>query len=380
MAQIRIPYGKSEQILNVSDDRLLAVLQPAASEITGQDQSGLVRNALENPVDSPRLCELSRGKKQIVIITSDHTRPVPSRITMPLLLEEIRRNNPDAGITILIATGMHRPTTDDELREKLGDSIVEQEKIVVHKAEKEEDMAYFGILPSGGELWLNCLVKEADLVVAEGFVEPHFFAGFSGGRKSILPGIAAKRTVLYNHNARFVGDEKARQGNLQDNPIHRDMLFAAKAAKADIAITSNGGYPLDQNMYQAVKGMTAAEATVRKGGIIIMCAQLCDGHGGEDFYHWFADRKCAEEVAADICSIPPENTHMDQWEAQVLARVLCKAGCIVVTEEKNRTMIEDMHMDWAPDVNTALAKATQVLGKMSTVSVVPDGVGVIVEP
>lgn len=206
---------------------------------------------------------------------------------MPLLLEEIRRNNPDAGITILIATGMHRPTTDDELREKLGDSIVEQEKIVVHKAEKEEDMAYFGILPSGGELWLNCLVKEADLVVAEGFVEPHFFAGFSGGRKSILPGIAAKRTVLYNHNARFVGDEKARQGNLQDNPIHRDMLFAAKAAKlsfilnvlidekkcvkaafagnlesaheagcqlcrkwtgvkaakADIAITSNGGYP-----------------------------------------------------------------------------------------------------------------------------------------
>lgn len=424
MAQIRIPYGKSEQILNVSDDRLLAVLQPAASEITGQDQSGLVRNALENPVDSPRLCELSRGKKQIVIITSDHTRPVPSRITMPLLLEEIRRNNPDAGITILIATGMHRPTTDDELREKLGDSIVEQEKIVVHKAEKEEDMAYFGILPSGGELWLNCLVKEADLVVAEGFVEPHFFAGFSGGRKSILPGIAAKRTVLYNHNARFVGDEKARQGNLKDNPIHRDMLFAAKAAKlsfilnvlidekkcvkaafagnlesaheagcqlcrkwtgvkaakADIAITSNGGYPLDQNMYQAVKGMTAAEATVRKGGIIIMCAQLCDGHGGEDFYHWFADRKCAEEVAADICSIPPENTHMDQWEAQVLARVLCKAGCIVVTEEKNRTMIEDMHMDWAPDVNTALAKATQVLGKMSTVSVVPDGVGVIVEP
>ena len=209
MAQIRIPYGKSEQIQNVSDDRLLAVLQPAASEITGQDQSGLVRNALENPVDSPRLCELSRGKKQIVIITSDHTRPVPSRITMPLLLEEIRRNNPDAGITILIATGMHRPTTDDELREKLGDSIVEQEKIVVHKAEKEEDMAYFGILPSGGELWLNCLVKEADLVVAEGFVEPHFFAGFSGGRKSILPGIAAKRTVLYNHNARFVGDEKA---------------------------------------------------------------------------------------------------------------------------------------------------------------------------
>ena len=137
MAQIRIPYGKSEQILNVSDDRLLAVLQPAASEITGQDQSGLVRNALENPVDSPRLCELSRGKKQIVIITSDHTRPVPSRITMPLLLEEIRRNNPDAAITILIATGMHRPTTDDELREQLGDSIVEQEKIVVHKAEKE---------------------------------------------------------------------------------------------------------------------------------------------------------------------------------------------------------------------------------------------------
>lgn len=423
MAQIKIPYGNGEQILDICDTRLLAVLKPKKLETDVKDQSMLVKKALEDPVNSPPLCELAKGKKSVLVITSDHTRPVPSRVTMPLLLEEIRKYNPDVKITILIATGMHRPTTNAELKEKLGEMIVQRETIVVHKAENEEDMAYFGILPSGGELWLNSLVKKADLVVAEGFVEPHFFAGFSGGRKSVLPGIAAKKTVLYNHNSSFVGDKKAKQGNLKENPIHRDMLFAAKAANlsfilnvlidekkqvkaafagnlenaheagcelcrkytgvkavtADIAVTSNGGYPLDQNMYQAVKGMTAAEATVRKDGIIIMCAQLCDGHGGKDFYNWFSERNSAEEVAEAIRNIPPEHTQMDQWEAQVLARVLCKAKCIVVTEKENRKMVEDMHMSWAENVNKALEMATEILGDSSTVTVIPDGVGVIVE-
>ena len=423
MESIRIPYGKSQQVLHIEAENLKAVLTPRHPEKTDAAQEELVREALLHPISSPRVSELAEGKKNILLITSDHTRPVPSRVTLPLYLAEIRLRNPDANITILIATGMHRPTTEAELRAKMGDEIVDHEKIVVHYAQKMEDMAYFGVLPSGGELWLNRLVREADLVVSEGFIEPHFFAGFSGGRKSILPGVASAKTVLYNHNAQFLQSPCARQGILEGNPIHRDMFFAAEkaglrfilnvildenkrvaaavagdldaahkagceisrrmtavdAVVSDIAITSNGGYPLDQNVYQSVKGMTAAESCVRPGGAIIMCAALSDGAGGDDFYHWFADRTDAAQVARDIASIPPEETRLDQWEAQMLARVLCRADCWFVTGPENRKLIENMHMHYAPDVDTAYRMAKEKLGENASVTVIPDGVGVIVQ-
>lgn len=421
MTEIRIPYGKGFQTLHVPEERLAAVIDAKHPEGTGEDQTEIVRSALENPVGSPRLREMVQDKKKILIISSDHTRPVPSRITMPLLLEEIREGNPDAEITILIATGMHRPTTEEEIRARYGEKIASRERIVVHRAKEMEQMAFFGTLPSGGELWLNRLVKEADLVLSEGFIEPHFFAGFSGGRKSILPGVASAKTVLYNHNARFIRDPLARQGSLDGNPIHRDMLFAAQAAGlafilnviidaekkviaafagdpeqahrtgcrrceemsrvkpeiADIAVSSNGGYPLDQNVYQSVKGMTAAEACVRQDGVIIMNAALGDGHGGEDFYRWFAERENAAEVTRDIENIPPDSTRMDQWEAQILARIMGKATCIFVTGEENRELVTKMHLKWAPDADTALNMATEILGSFSRVTVIPDGVSVI---
>ena len=422
MHAIESPFGRGKQIAHIPQGRLNAVRAPRHTAPSGEAQEEIVRRALASPIGSPALCELAKGKRRVLIITSDHTRPVPSRITMPQLLAGVRAGNPQAEITILIATGMHRPTTQAELLDRFGGEIVAHERIVVHRAQADEDMAFFGTLPSGGELWLNRLVKESDLVLSEGFIEPHFFAGFSGGRKSILPGVASRKTVLYNHNARFIADPHARQGELTDNPIHRDMLYAAQQAKlafilnvildgdkrvvaavagdselahregcrlsaemtrvtpvvSDIAITSNGGYPLDQNVYQSVKGMTAAEACVREGGAIIMCAALGDGHGGEAFYRWFADRPDAASVARDIESVPPERTHMDQWEAQILARVMARATCFMVTGEENRALVETMHFRWAADVDSALAQATALLGEDSTVTVIPDGVGVIV--
>lgn len=423
MAAIQIPYGKGKQLLNLPDGRLRAVLCPRQPAAAHEPETAIVQRALEDPIASPRARELAKGKAKILVITSDHTRPVPSRITLPLYLAELRQGSPNAEIRILIATGMHRPTTEAELRQKLGDAVVDKETIVVHQAARDEDMALMGTLPSGGELWLNKLVQWADLVVSEGFIEPHFFAGFSGGRKSILPGVAAKKTVLYNHNARFIQSERARQGVLEGNPIHKDMLFAAKAAKlafilnvlidadkrvigavagdvekahqrgcamcaeatkvkavvSDIAITSNGGYPLDQNVYQSVKGMTAAECCVRQGGAIILCAALGDGHGGEAFYRWFADRQNADEVDRDIENVPADQTSMDQWEAQILARVMRRATCFFVTGEENRALIEAMHLRWSPDVNTALEEASALVGENASVTVIPDGVGVIAE-
>ncbi len=420
--RIEIPHGKGKQLLDVTDSRLQGCLTPVHEAHEQADQQSLVRAALENPIGSKQLRELAAGKQNIVVITSDHTRPLPSAITLPLYLEEIRRGSPDAKITILIATGVHRFPTEQEMRQKFGDAICDHENLVVHNANDDSQLVMMGILPSGGELWLNRLVAEADLVVSEGFVEPHFFAGFSGGRKSILPGVAGRKTVLYNHNAAFIHAREARQGNLEGNPIHRDMAFAAKTAKlgfilnvlldgdkriiaafagdaveahaaacalclkqtsvpatpADIVVTSNGGYPLDQNIYQCVKGLTAAEACVREGGVIILSAGLGDGHGGEAFYHWFADRADADEVMRDIENVPADQTHMDQWQAQILARVQQKAFCIFATGEENREMLENMHMGWAPTVNAALEMATQRLGEQATVTVIPDGVGVIV--
>ena len=316
---------------------------------------------------------------------------------------------------------MHRPTTHEELVNKYGEKIVNEEEIVIHNAYDDKEMTFKGILPSGGELWVNKLVDECDFLMSEGFIEPHFFAGFSGGRKSVLPGIASKKTVLWNHNARFIASKYSRAGNLKDNPIHRDMLFAAKQVNlqfilnvvingekkiikafagdledahahgcnlvkeiaqvepihSDIVITTNGGYPLDQNIYQTVKGMTAGEACVNEGGVIIICSSCADGTGGDFFYHLLADSKDAHDAYQKLNDVAPENTEFDQWEAQILARILCKATVIIVTDKCDPKIITDMHIKHAYTIDEALEKAYNIVGKDKLVTVIPDGISVI---
>jgi nickel-dependent lactate racemase len=155
---------------------------------------------------------------------------------------------------------------------------------------------------------------------------------------------------------------------------------AVQGVRADIVVTTNGGYPLDQNLYQAVKGMTAGEACVNPGGVLIMAAECADGHGGEAFYRWLADAKSPRDVLDAIASVPPEQTQVDQWEAQILARVLCHASVIFVTGEVNRSMVEAMHMDYAPTLDEALDRAYAKLGPQASLCVIPNGVGVIVQP
>ena len=419
----QIPYYKKHLDVVIEDSLVNGVLTShAESYKTSKTEEELVREAINNPINSPKLEDLVKGKNKIVIISSDHTRPVPSHITMPIYLETIRKGNPSADITILIATGMHRPTTKEELINKYGEKIVREEKIVVHNAYNDEDMAFKGILPSGGELWINKIACEADLLVSEGFIEPHFFAGFSGGRKSVLPGIASKKTVLWNHNAKFIASPYSRSGSLKDNPIHKDMVYAAKAAnlkyilnvvinsekkiiyavsgdleeahkvgcdfvlslakvdsvKSDIVITSNGGYPLDQNMYQTVKGLSSGEACVNDGGVIIIASSCVDGHGGEFFYHLLADYENVEEAYKNICDVDPSKTEFDQWEAQVLLRILVKAKVIVVSEDCDPKLFTDMHMMHANTLSEALNMARSIVGNKK-ITIIPDGIAVIVK-
>ena len=422
MVNLKLPYYKGHIECNLPEELVAAILtSKTESYVPEKSETELVRDALKNPIASKPLCELARDKKHVVVISSDHTRPVPSHITMPIILDEIRKYNKDVKISILIATGMHRASTYEELVNKYGEKIVNEETIVMHDAYIDEDMTFKGILPSGGELWVNKLIDSADLLISEGFIEPHFFAGFSGGRKSVLPGIASKKTVLWNHNAKFIANKNARAGNLEDNPIHKDMLFAAKAAKlefilnvvingekkvikafagnleeahahgcklvkeiahvdpvySDIVITTNGGYPLDQNIYQTVKGMTAGEACVNKDGVIIICSSCADGTGGEFFYKLLADNPSAEVAYQKLNDVEPKDTEFDQWEAQILARILCKAHVIIVSDKCDPAIIKAMHIDHAYTLEEAINKAQELKGKDKKITIIPDGISVI---
>lgn len=420
----KIPYHKGTIDISIPEAKLTAVIHSKVDDFVPDcSEAELVSRALDAPIGSRSLEELSRDKRNIVVISSDHTRPVPSKIIMPQILERIRRGNPNADITILIATGFHRATTVEELIGKFGPEIVNNENIVVHDSQDETMLVDVGTLPSGGTLRLNKLAMECDLLVAEGFIEPHFFAGFSGGRKSVLPGVAAAETVLANHCSAFISDACARTGVLDNNPLHRDMIFAADAAnlqfivnvvingekkiigavagahkaahlagceflsglcrakspQADIVVTSNGGYPLDQNLYQAVKGMTAAEAAAKGGGVIIMIAGCADGHGGESFYRSMAEAESPAALYAEAQTIASDRTRPDQWEYQILCRILMKHRVIMVTDLCSPQMITDMHMEHAPNFETALKMARETAGNDASIAVIPDGVSVIIE-
>src|SRR5271157_2987691 len=224
-----LPYDKKRIPVEIEDRNFAgSLVSKVESYQPGLSQQDLVEASLDHPIGSPRLEELVRGKKNIVIIHSDHTRPVPSKIITPILLRRIRAAQPDANIKNLVATGFHRRSTRQELIDKYGQEIVDHEQIVMHVSTDDASMVRIGALPSGGECIVNRVAAEADLLLAQGFIEPHLFAGFSGGRKSVLPGIASCHTILANHCAEFINSPNTRPGILENNPIHKDMLYAAK--------------------------------------------------------------------------------------------------------------------------------------------------------
>lgn len=231
--EIRLPYSTTGMLLALEDDWDYEILESSIGKMpkSNKTEDEIVCEAMENPIGTPRLSELAKDKEKVVIICSDHTRPVPSKHIIPFMLKEIREGNKEADITLLIATGFHRETTKEELIRKFGKEIVEQEKIVVHDCEDMDNMVNIGILPSGAPLLINKIAAGCDLLLSEGFIETHFFAGFSGGRKSVLPGVSSRVTVLGNHCSKFIASPYSRTGNLENNPIHKDMVAACKMAK-----------------------------------------------------------------------------------------------------------------------------------------------------
>lgn len=421
MRTIPIPYHTGSLDLHVAEKNLEAVVTARVHDYRpGKSQEDISRAALENPIGTPRLRDLARGKNRIVLITSDHTRAMPSKVTLPILLEEIRAGNPDADITILIATGLHRPTTVEEQRAMFGDAIVDKEKIAINDAFKPEDFDHMGPLPSGAEFYVNRIARECDLLVAEGFIEPHFFAGFSGGRKSVFPGVCSQETVNANHSFKAIASPYAMTGVLENNPIHKDMVFGARAmhlafifnvaldaekriiaafagdmeeahhagcdfirmlsqcpkVSGDIVITSNGGYPLDQNLYQTPKAVSTAEACAGEGAVLIMCAGCADGMGG-DYFEKLIVAGTPAEIEEKLSAIPPEKTIPEQWCAQIYARILKKHSVILVTTYLDHNTVRKANLIPASSPDEALAMAYAMKGADARVVVIPDGVAVL---
>ncbi|MBR2675520.1 MAG: nickel-dependent lactate racemase [Solobacterium sp.] len=418
---IAIPYYTSTLDIHVEEENLKAVITAKMHEFkTEKTEAELVKEALENPIGSPKLSELAKGKNKVVIVTSDHTRAVPSKITLPLELAEIRKGNPDADITILIATGLHRPTTPEEQRKMFGDEIVDNEKIAVNMAFQPEDYVNMGTLPSGAEFHVNKLAVDCDLLICEGFIEPHFFAGFSGGRKSILPGICSQETVNENHSYKAIASRYSKTGVLEHNPIHEDMVKAARMVNVqfilnvalnaekkviaawagdleeahaegvafirewsqcpsitgDIVVTSNGGYPLDQNLYQSPKAVATAEACAGEDGVIIMCCSCADGMGGTHFER-LIQMGTPEEIDAYLSAIPAKETIPEQWCPQIYARILHKHKMILVTTYLDHDLVRKCNMIPASTPDEALEIAYGLKGRDASVVVIPDGVSVL---
>jgi len=427
---VDIPYGDGVLNLTLPDDRVKAKLCPTGNmgdefPIDANDQEKVVIDALAHPIESRPLHELSAGKKRVTVITSDHTRPMPSAVTLPILFAEIRKGSPDAEITILVATGLHRATTAEELEARFGAEIFRNEKIIVHDCKDGSTLRNIGVLPSGCELVLSKYALDTDLLIAEGFIEPHFFAGFSGGRKSVLPGVAGYECVVSNHCSSFIADRNAAAGHLEGNPVHRDMVFAAEKASlafilnvmlddernitdavageparahaegcarlgrkaavkrvtAPIVITSNGGYPLDQNLYQLVKCMDTAEKCCEEGGVIIAVGECRDGIGGEAFYQDFAEGMSPKDLTKRFLSREPNETQTDQWQSQILARILEKRRVIVVAPLIEEA-VKNMGLGFAGTLEAALSIADEMLEKQQCnkpgIIVIPNGPGVVI--
>jgi len=413
---ITFPYGNTALTYDFpSVNVITSKIDELKSTRSGAE---IVAEAMAAPIGSKKLSEIAVGKRNATLIISDHTRPVPSRDIVPHMLRELRMDNPDIDITLLVATGCHRETTVQELVSKLGEDIVKSEKIVIHDAYDPDSNVTIGTLPSGAPLVIDRLAAETELLVSEGFIEPHFFAGFSGGRKSVLPGVCDKVTVLGNHCGEFIRSEFARTGILDNNPIHRDMEAAAEMAKlayivnvvidedkktvaafagdfreahkagvdflrsycevdaipADIVITTNGGAPLDQNLYQCVKGLTAAEASAKPGATLILCAGLADGIGGEGFYNSL--KNCTDPAALydEYSHTPQTDTIADQWQSQILCRILMKHRVIFVTCPEMADTVREMKMEYASSIDKAMKMAGD-----GTVTAIPNGISVIVK-
>jgi nickel-dependent lactate racemase len=408
--RVELAYGRRGTSVEVPDtaEVVARVDLPALG-----DEAAAITEALRHPLAGPPLAEIAGRPGTVAVVFPDLTRPMPNRTVLPPVLAELARAGvPDERITLLCATGTHRQATAAEMEELVGPGIVARYAIVDHDATSDTHVRVGEV--EGTPVLLQREYVEADVRIVTGFVEPHFFAGFSGGPKAVCPGLAATETILEAHHPRRIADTRATFVTRAGNPVH-DFVRAATAlapphlsldvainrarrvaavfagplpaahddacahvrssavreveAPFDLVVSTNGGYPLDRNLYQAVKGMAAAERIVRDGGIIVMAAACEDGvpAGGA-----FARLLQGAATPADLAGATAE-PELDRWQAQVLGRVLARAEVHLHTGGLDERAVAAALLVPAPDLDGAVAAALERLGPAARVAVIPEG-------
>ncbi|GMU23375.1 MAG: hypothetical protein AMXMBFR13_34530 [Phycisphaerae bacterium] len=413
---VRLAYGKTGLDVRVPTEAM--VIEPQYVDGLVDESDALMR-ALRDPIASMPLRELVRPGQRAVIVHTDITRATPNERILPPLLAElesagIRRED----ITLLNALGTHRPQTPQELRVMLGDEVVANYRCLQHDGNDDANLVHVGRTTFGHDVRVNRHFVEADIRILTGFIEPHFFAGFSGGPKGVLPSIAGAESVLSNHGAAMIGNPQSTWGITVGNPIWEEMLQAARMVKPtfllnvamnrdkqitgvfagelfeahqagcrfvassamvpvpdafDVVITSNSGYPLDLNLYQAVKGMSAAAQIVRPGGDIIIAAQCWDGipdHGR--FGELLRESKSPAELLARVES--PGFASADQWQVQTQARIQLKANVHVYADGLTDEQIRAALLTPCRNVEATLAKLlSRRPDRAPSICVLPEG-------
>jgi nickel-dependent lactate racemase len=412
---LELAFGKTGLQVNLPGRFDFRVLE-ARSAAPLADWRSALDDALDAPIGRPPLRTMAAGKRTAAISVCDITRPVPNRHTLPAILPRLEAAGiPRDGITILIATGLHRPATPAEICEIVGEEIADSYRIVNHHARNFSEHRHLGQTASGTPVYIDERFVSADLHITLGFIEPHLMLGYSGGRKLIAPGLAAQETIKVLHSPRFMQDPRTHEGSIDDNPLHRELLEIGSMARhdfmldvaltrkreiagifagdpveahrsgvafvskvmlellnspADAVITTSAGYPLDLTFYQAVKGITAAQHVVRPGGRILLVAACSEGPGAEEFRQML---KAWPDPERFLESLNGKPVAVDQWQLEKLALVTRRADLLYYVPGLAADYYPSLWGTAFAAVGDAIAALTEGLPDGARVALIPEG-------
>lgn len=413
--KISLAYGKQGLEIEVPDKHLEKVLiMPGAPPVDNVREA--FARAVDHPISTGPLREAAAGARSACIAICDITRPVPNKDVLPSVLEVLESAGiPRQRITILVATGLHRPSREEEIIRLVGEDIRKRYLVVDHHARIENEHRFLGKTERGTPIWIDRRYCEAEFKMTVATIEPHLMAGFSGGRKMVAPGCAGEETIKVLHSPYFLEDPRCREGNLSGNPLHEELLeiagvagqdfivdmalnargevtgiFAGHPQKAheagvehvrntvlatverpvDIVVTTAAGYPLDLTYYQSIKGMTAALPVVRRGGTLILAAECAEGLGNAEFRKMATSFSTPAAFRDWILSNP---VHIDQWQLEECAKAALQAEVVLVSDGIPPADRDRLFVRSAPSVGAALTEALMRHGETAKVAVIPKG-------
>ncbi len=412
MVDVWVPYGKTEICARIPTRNYLGNIEPKEKQGVKDPKSEVTR-ALNQPIGTKSLGELIKPGNKVAIVVNDHTRSTPSHLIAPPVLEELSKMGiPESDVTIIFGCGTHRAPKLEEQKAILGEDVVQRIKTTSHDC-KAKDQVYLGRTKAHlNKVYVNRVFAEADFRILTNSIELHYFAGYGGGRKSVLPAITGEETIQHNHA--MILHPKAKTGVLEGNPVHEDMVEAARLAKADIivnvvtnskneivkafaghleqafyegvklvdemykapverradiVVVSSGGHPHDIDLYQAQKGVENALEAVKRGGVIVWTAECPDGHGNDVFYDWMTKFKDPKEMEAEI----KRRFRLGAHKAYYLARALQRVNIILVSTLPDYHAVGTFRLRTARALNDALRDAFDIVGKDARVWVMPHG-------